>query len=112
MGYLLKAYAHQQNVIVLALPRGGVPVAYEIVTFVVLDFMKNAHRRIPAAQTLSLDLIKKDQIKRQGFGGGIFHKVEVYLLLFVFVVGKLDAPGHEYYAIGHCCWRNRGIKAL
>lgn len=26
----LTAYAHQQNVIVLALPRGGVPVAYEV----------------------------------------------------------------------------------
>lgn len=28
----LKAYAHQDDVIVLALPRGGVPVAYEIAT--------------------------------------------------------------------------------
>lgn len=27
---LLKQYVHQSNVIVLALPRGGVPVAYEI----------------------------------------------------------------------------------
>lgn len=29
---LLKQYAHQPNVVVLALPRGGVPVAYEIAT--------------------------------------------------------------------------------
>lgn len=34
---LLNHYAHQDNVIVLALPRGGVPVAYEIATTLCLE---------------------------------------------------------------------------
>lgn len=44
---LLK-YAHRLDVIVLALPRGGVPVAYEVATALAvrLDLMQRAARRV------------------------------------------------------------------
>lgn len=55
----LKSYAHQANVIILALPRGGVPVAYELARELSLPFEVFVVRKlgVPGHEELAMGAI-------------------------------------------------------
>ncbi|MGE8064805.1 phosphoribosyltransferase [Pseudomonas sp. NPDC089569] len=61
----LQAYAHREDVIVLALPRGGVPVAYEVATAlgVHLDLMLVRKLGVPSHQEFAMGAIASGGIQ-------------------------------------------------
>jgi putative phosphoribosyl transferase len=62
---LLTAYAHRRNVLVLALPRGGVPVAYEVarVLHVPLDVFLVRKLGVPGHEELAMGAIAMGGIR-------------------------------------------------
>jgi predicted phosphoribosyltransferase len=71
----LKEFAHQKNIIILALPRGGVPVAYEIATalFLPLDICLVRKLGLPGHEEYAMGAI--------AFGGTVIFNESIISIL-------------------------------